>query len=207
MRRPDAQCQPPTATGVHRQCLAGKGDRVLRLQRHHRGAEFDARAVRTPSAPPWSARRSRWAPAASTRCPARPPRPTRCRRPAWTPCGPYRRARRRSSHRSRMYSLRPPVDQPYRSARGRRSPESPAGCRSGTPRPHRRRAASAHRPAGWCRRPRRRYRRRRPPAARRRRGWSVRRARRRESKDPPVQRPPAARSTRCPRCAAGYRCR
>ena len=100
VRRPDAERQPPGGHRMHRKCLAGKGDRMLRLQRHDGGAELDARGVRAPSAPPWSGSRSRRAPAASTRCPGPRLRPTRCRPPAWRPCAPCRRARPRSSRQT-----------------------------------------------------------------------------------------------------------
>ena len=80
-------------------------------------------------------------------------------------------------------------------------------ARSETPPRRRRPATSARRPAGWCRRRRPRCRPRRRHAARRRCGPSAPHARRTGSKARPAQRLPAARSTRCPRCAAGCRCR
>ena len=42
VRRPDAERQPSPGHRMHRKCLAGKRDRMLRLQRNDGGAQLDA---------------------------------------------------------------------------------------------------------------------------------------------------------------------
>ena len=227
MSRTIQWCDGPTPSasrrrdGVHRECLAGQGDRVLRLQRHDGGAEFDPR---------WCGRHQRHhRQRVEVVGHLRHPRGVHARGLGpldvgdqlgdlarhVAALGPDHHA---ESHAPTRHVVRrigdvalrtlgagscAPVGQRPHVADQRR----PAACRSGTPPRHRRPAASARRPAGWCRRRRRRCRPRRRPAARRRPAWSARRARRTGSKARPAQRPPAARSTRCPRCAAGCRCR
>ena len=128
------------------------------------------------------------------------------------PCAPYRRARPRSSRRvsSSSTPLRPPGLMTPRlcpSARARRAPACPAACRSGN-------TAAAPASSSFCTSacgmvP--------PtttamsPASAARSASTVRVVSATCAPDriesPPAQRLPAARSTRCPRCAAGCRCR